>query len=179
MDAIKMIKERRSIRKYKETIIDDSVFEEIIGTAKYSPSWGNKQIVRYNIIKNINIIKKIANNASLEFVYNIKTLENTKNLVIVSYVKNLSGKLGGTLDCGIEKWSMFDSGIATQTFCLAAYEKGIGTCIFGVFDKEIVKNIINLPDDEEIAALIVCGYPDESVKNISRKEINELIRYIK
>lgn len=31
---------------------------------------------------------------------------------------------------------MFDAGIATQTLCLAAHSKGLGTVILGIYDEE-------------------------------------------
>lgn len=36
---------------------------------------------------------------------------------------------------------MFDAGIAAQTFCLAAHEKGIGTVILGVFDDKKLRKL--------------------------------------
>ncbi len=46
MDALKMLKERRSVRKFKGEKIDRKIMEEIIETATYAPTWANFQIVR-------------------------------------------------------------------------------------------------------------------------------------
>ena len=52
-------------------------------------------------------------------------------------------------------WEVFDAGIAAQQFSLAAYSKGVGSVIMGVINAEKIAEIINLPSEEKIAALIV------------------------
>ncbi len=39
---------------------------------------------------------------------------------------------------------MFDAGIAAQTFCLAARELDIGTCILGIFDADAAGRLLKL-----------------------------------
>lgn len=39
---------------------------------------------------------------------------------------------------------MFDAGIAAQTFCLAARDLGIGTCILGIFDADAAGRLLEL-----------------------------------
>jgi len=76
------------------------------------------------------------------------------------------------------KWEIFDSGIACQTFCLAAHDMGIGTCIFGVIDEDVVAEIAELPYGEEVAALIVYGYSAVEPVAPSRKEVSEILRFL-
>jgi len=179
MDLIQGILDRRSVRKFKDELIPRELFEEIIDIARYAPSWTNSQTARYTIIDDQSIMEEIANNGVSGFVYNQDALRHSPSVCVLSYVKGESGKLD---KYGIEteetsKWEIFDSGLACQTFCLAAYAKGISTCIFGVIDEVNIKQIIGLPDNEEVAALIVCGYELEHPKAPSRKEVNELLRF--
>ncbi len=179
MDAIQMIKERRSIRKYTDKIVDEATLKEIIEVAKYAPSWANFQVARYHFIQDPKIIAEISENGVNGFVYNQNTLKNTHNLLVLTFVQGKSGRLDPTKDeYATNKgnvWEMFDAGIACQTFCLAAHEKGIGTCIFGVFDDKAVSQILNLPAEETVAAVITYGYPDEEVKATPRKDISEIM----
>ena len=55
---------------------------------------------------------------------------------------------------------MFDAGIACQSFCLAAHEAGLGTVIMGIFDEDGIRNLLNIPEEQELAALIAVGYPE-------------------
>ncbi len=182
MDAIAMIKERRSVRKYKNEVVDRKLMEEIIDISRWAPSWTNAQSVRYTVVDNEEIIKKFANEGVKGFVYNIKTLENAKGVVVLSFVKGKSGAIPdkyGVSDKSTDmSWEAFDAGIACQTFCLTAHAKGIGTCIFGVIKEKTIADIINLPEEESVAALIVYGYPDESPKPTPRHETKDIMRFI-
>jgi nitroreductase len=72
---------------------------------------------------------------------------------------------------------MFDTGIAAQTFCLAAHEQGLGTVILGLFDEDKIEEMLQLPEDRELAALIPVGYPDEAPVAPKRKPVTDLISY--
>lgn len=182
MEAKQMLLERRSIRKYKDEIVDPKVMKEIIDVAKFAPSWANFQITRYNLITDTTLIQKIADEGVHGFAYNIGTLRNARNIAVLSFVQGKSGKLDLEKDdyatAKANQWEMFDVGIACQTFCLAAYEKGIGTCIFGVIDDAAIAKIIGLPEGETVATVVVYGYPDEVIPTSPRKETEEILRFL-
>lgn len=72
---------------------------------------------------------------------------------------------------------MYDAGVASQTFCLAAYEQGLGTVILGLFDQAPVEAMLQLPEDRELVALIPVGYPDEAPAAPRRKPVEDLLSY--
>lgn len=182
MDAISMIKERRSVRKFKNEKVDRETMKEIIDISRWAPSWANFQIARYTLIDDQEIIKKLATDGVKGFTYNIKTLENAKGVAVLSFVKGKSGKLDLEKDeyatSKANVWEVFDAGIACQTFCLAAHAKGVGTCIFGVIDDDSISEIAGLPKDETVAALIVYGYGDEQPPATPRKDVDEIARFL-
>ena len=73
---------------------------------------------------------------------------------------------------------MFDAGVASQSFCLAAYEQGIGSVIVGIFDGDAIAELLQIPADRELVALIPVGYPDESPIAPRRKPVTDLLSYI-
>lgn len=183
MDAITMIKERRSVRKYKNEKVDRELMKEIIDIAKWAPSWVNYQIARYTLVDNEEIIQKLANDGVKGFVYNIDTLKNAKGVAVLSFVKGKSGKLDeyneNYATSNEDKWEIFDAGIACQTFCLAAHAKGVGTCIMGVIDEKSIAKIVDLPEEETVAALIVYGYEEGNhAAPTKRKETDEIMRFM-
>ncbi len=180
MDAIQVLKNRRSIRNFEPKSVDRKLMEEIIEVSRFAPSWANTQIARYTVVNAQDVIKDISQNGVKGFVYNQNTLENAHTVVVLSYVKGKSGNLKGqdTTEDGAKMWEAFDAGIACQTFCLAAFAKGVGSCIFGVIDQQAIADMINLPQDETVAAVIVCGYPQESPKAPNRHSIEEISRFI-
>jgi nitroreductase len=171
MDAKELLLTRRSVRKYTEDIIPHDIMEKIIEVTKYAPSWKNFQIARY-------LINQISDLGVNDFVYNSNTLKNASNVCVLTYKKGLSGTNEGMLATSKSDWDVFDAGIATLQFCLSCHLYGVGTVIMGIIDALKISSIISLPDDEEVAALIVYGYPLEPIqKTPKRKENNEIIKY--
>ena len=72
---------------------------------------------------------------------------------------------------------MFDAGIATQTFCLAAHSYGVGSVVMGIFDEEIIANVVKLPEGQKIAAIIPIGYPKFAPEAPPRKTVESLLSY--
>ena len=181
MDAIKCIKERRSIRRFKNEKVDRETIREIVEAASYAPSWKNTQITRYIVVENREIIDKIADECVLGFEYNTKTLKKAPALVIVNAVIGKSGfeKDGSFSTPKEDRWENFDAGIATQTFCLAAHEKGVGTVIMGIFDEYKVAELVDIPEEQKIVAFIAMGYPDgDAPEAPRRKEADDLVSFV-
>lgn len=180
MDAISMIKERRSVRKYKDEKVDRELMKEIVEISQYAPSWSNTQVVRYTLVDDESIIKKIGEEAVKGFNYNTSTLTDAKGVAILSCVPGKSGKMDkyGIASNNAEVWETFDAGIACQTFCLAAHAKGVGTVIMGVIDQEKIAELIELPEGETVAGLIVYGYPAETPSIPRRKPTEDILRFL-
>ena len=180
MEALKCIETRRSIRKFKDEALDHELLEAVVKEASFAPSWKNSQVVRYVVVENQEIKSKIANDTVLGFTYNTGTIEKAAALVVVTMIHGRSGfeKDGSYTTSKEDRWEMFDAGIATQTFCLAAHEKGIGSVIMGIFDEDKVAELISLEEGRKVAALIAVGYPDEEPAQPKRKEVGELVRFL-
>ena len=179
METIKCIKERRSIRKFQDKKVPRDVMGEIIGAAAYAPSWKNTQVTRYIVTEDREKMKRIADSCVMGFEYNIDTLRNAPALVVVTMIKGRSGleKDGSATTPKGADWGVFDTGIAAQTFCLAAHDMGIGTVIMGIFDENRVSEIVDVPEGQQVAALIAMGYPAEEPRAPRRKEISDLVTF--
>ena len=178
MEIDTCIKNRRTVRKYSDQDISPSVLEEIVDLARFSPSWKNTQVVRYHVVKNPAVKEQIAQNCVLGFEFNAKTIMRCNALVIVCVVTGVSGyeKDRSYSTPQEDRWEMFDAGIANQTFCLAAYSKGVGSVILGVFDDKLLRQYVSIPENERVTNLIALGYPLEGAKSAPpRKEVSELL----
>lgn len=180
MNAVECLKTRRSIRSFSEQAVSHEVLEEVIATARFAPSWKNTQIARYTAVESKEIQKYIAENCVMGFSKNTNTLSNAPLIVVLSYITKRSGyeRDGSFTTSKKDAWEMFDAGIATQTFCLAAHEKGLGTCIMGIFDEEMVAEAIHLPENQKVATIIAVGYPEKTPDATPRKEVEVLLTYL-
>ena len=95
----------------------------------------NTQPVRYIVIDDPALKERMARECIPGQGFNTKTINRAAALAVIAYVPGLSGQGDATLtESQAAGWEMFDAGIAAQTFCLAARDLGIGTCILGIFD---------------------------------------------
>lgn len=177
MNVSDCIKMRRSIRKYKPDHIDHSIIDSIISIASYSPSWKNTQITRYIAIEDPSILKKIADDYTP--VYNSNIIHQIPMLVAVTFIKGRSGfeRDGSYSTKKGDRWQMFDVGVACQSFCFAAKEQGLGTVIMGIFDEEKITELLEIPPERELAALIAVGWPDDDPQAPKRKAVTDLLEY--
>lgn len=177
MNVNECITSRRSIRKYKPDPVDHSLIESIVSMASYSPSWKNTQITRYIAIDGSSILKKIADDCTP--VYNSNIIQQSPMLIAVTFIKGRCGfeRDGSYSTKKEDRWQMFDVGAACQTFCLAAKEKGLGTVIMGIFDEDKITELLEIPEERELAALIAVGWPDIDPEAPKRKSVDDLLQF--
>lgn len=178
MEALENIRTRRSIRKFTDEPVDHATLEKIVEAASWSPSWKNTQIVRYIAIEDPALKEKIAKECTTGFTYNAGTMESAPMLIAVTVIKGRCGfeKDGSFTTSRKDTWQMFDAGIASQTFCLAAHEYGLGTVIMGIFD-DTLPGVLEIPDDRELVNIICIGHPAEEPEMPKRKTVSDLLSY--
>ena len=177
MNVTECIKTRRSIRKFKPDPVDHSIIDSIVSSASYSPSWKNTQITRYIAVEDRSVLSEIADKYTPD--YNSKIIRQAPVLMAVTFVKGRCGfeRDGSFTTKKEDRWQMFDAGVSCQTFCLAAWDKGLGTVIMGVFDEDGIGELLGIPEDQELGALIALGYPDIEPEAPKRKTVEQLLQY--
>ena len=100
-------------------------------------------------------------------------------LIAVTFIKGRCGfeRDGSYSTKKEDRWQMFDVGAACQTFCLAAKEKGLGTVIMGIFDEDKITELLEIPEERELAALIAVGWPDIAPEAPKRKSVDDLLQF--
>ena len=178
MTAKECIKGRRSIRKFADTPVSRDVIADIVETASYAPSWKHTQITRYIAVEG-ELKDKIADECTSAYAKNGEIIKNAPMLIAVTFIKNRSGfERDGSYSTPKEGgWQMFDAGVASEAFCLAAYEQGLGTVIMGIFDEAKAASLLEVPEERESVALIPIGYPAESPAAPKRKSVEELLSF--
>lgn len=177
MTAKECITGRRSIRQFTDQPVSHEVLANIVETASYAPSWKHTQITRYIAVEGET--KEKLSHCTSAYARNGEIIANAPMVVAVTIVKGRSGfERDGSFTTGRgDSWQMFDAGVASEAFCLAAYEQGLGTVIMGIFDQEEASRLLEIPDDRDLIALIPIGYPAESPIAPKRKAVEELLSY--
>ncbi len=168
MDGLETILTRRSIRKYTDQIIEDTVFVDLVKAAVSAPSAGNQQPWQFIIITDKEKLGKV-----LEFHPHAKMLLDSQGAILVC------GDLSKEKHKGY--W-VLDCAAATQNILLAAHTNGFGACWLGIYPREErvvgMKSLVSVPEHVIPFALVSIGYPDEE-KNPSERFDESLVHYEK
>jgi nitroreductase len=86
-------------------------------------------------------------------------------------------------DTAVE-YAMLDVGLITQTMCLVAHGKGVGTCIMAaaVGYPDVLRRIALIPENRRIIVSIAMGYPEitNPINNFERPRagLSEFVRWV-
>lgn len=178
MELKECLNGRRSIRNFKADKVARDDIEKMIEAAIMAPSWKNSQVSRYYVSD--------TSESTEEFLsclpeFNQKSMANAPAVIVSTIVKNRSGfERDGSYSSHLkEGWQYFDNGLQIQNLCLKAYELGLGTLIMGIYDVDKVREFFNIPDEEEIVAVVAVGYAVEQPQTPKRKTVDEITKFYK
>lgn len=178
MDLMEAIKGRRSIRKYKPDAVPEEVFQKVMEGVKWSPSWANTQCWELIVVKDPNMKSELANTLTATNPAR-SSMTEAPLVVVLCGKKGVSGFKKGEATTVKGDWLMFDTGMAMQSLCLAAYGQGLGTVVVGLFDHKKAEEILGLPQNVEVVAMTPLGYPASEGTAPKRKEFSDFVFYEK
>ncbi len=175
-DFFELLKTRRSIRKYEKRQIPEADLQKVFEAVQWSPSWANTQCWEIVAVKDGDVKEKLK--ATLPPTNPAAAaIEAAPVVIALCAGKNKAGYYKGEASTVFGDWMMFDLGIAAQSLCLAAWELGLGTVIVGLFDHKAARQVLSVPDDYELVALIPLGYPDHSSSPPKRRAVEEFVHW--
>ncbi|MBU4077288.1 MAG: nitroreductase family protein [Euryarchaeota archaeon] len=125
-DCMDAIKERRSIRRFKETPLGTDLIDELLSLAQLAPSAGNLQSRDFVVVTEKTIKQKLTA-ASL----NQSFIEQAP--VVIVFVANIECASRKYESRG-EFYAIQDATASVTTLLIAAQSMGINSCWVGAFD---------------------------------------------
>jgi nitroreductase len=174
MDLMGAIKGRRSIRKYKPDPVPEEAMRALIEAVRWSPSWANTQCWEVIVVKDPKVKSELATALSKTNPA-LSSMTEAPLVIVLCGKKGVSGFKKGEAATVKGDWLMFDTGIAMQTLCLAAYSLGLGTVVVGMFDHKRAEEILGVAQNVEVMAMTPLGYPATEGSVPKRKEISEFV----
>jgi nitroreductase len=167
LDIADAIRIRKSVRSYLNKAVEKEKLTAILEAGRLAPSASNRQEWRFVVVKDGEIRRKIAEAA------NNQRFVREAPVVIAACAETDGHVMGGGQAC-----YPIDVAIALDHMTLAAVELGLGTCWIGAFDEYRVKQILRVPAEIRVVALMPLGYPsDASAVHKKRKAFDEIVKY--
>lgn len=198
VDLLNLIKNRRSVRRYRKTKPDLSEIDRIINCAIYAPSAHNAQPWRFYVIQDAKKKSELIKQMAAKFRQDMEK-DRVKEKVIAGRIRRSILLFSqapviiiATIDMtGMDRYpdttrQQAEMVMATQSLAaaiqnllLAARAVRLGGCWYcaPLFCPETVKNVLSLPDYYIPQALVTLGYPAENPPVPPRLHLDE-IRFI-
>ena len=153
---------RRSIRHYDaEKKVTKEQVETLIKAASLAPSWKNTQTSRYYCVLSEDKVAEFSQKCLPEFVKGLVGFDNDGNPV------NEAG----------DGWGYYDLGLQNENLLLKATELGLDTLVMGIRDGEAIREMLNIPETENVVAVIAVGYKAKEANMPKRKEVEEIAKF--
>ena len=173
MEFFDLVKNRRSIRKYKSQPVDKKDILKILDAANWAPSAMNWQPWEFIVVSG-ELLKPLSD--SFKAVVDKLTHKYGEQLFDDKFVK-FAAHYGGapvvvvaltkaSSEPNEKKASLESTSAAMENLVLAAADLGLGTCWMTgpLQDENNLRRILDISSDKEIVAVTPLGYPDEVPK---------------
>lgn len=171
MSVMDIIRQRKSVRKFRPDPLPGETIEKLLEAARWAPTAGNIQPWYFYVVTSDDDRKFLAG-AALKQDF----LALAPAIIIVCAEPDLCARIYG--ERGRDLYCLQDTAAATQNILLVATEMGLGTCWVGAFEEDKIKGYMNMPGARRPVTLIAVGYPHKAGSRPGRKDLAEVTRVI-
>jgi len=173
----------RSIRKYKDNPVDDTVLERILTAGTRASNTGNMQVYSMIVTKDAEIRKQLW---EVHFKQNM-VMEAPVHITFCADVNRFNKWCKQrNADAGYNNFlwlynATIDAVLASQNVSLEAEKHGLGICYLGTttYMADKIIDILNLPKGVIPVTSIVVGYPAETPELTDRLPLEGVVHYEK
>ncbi len=198
MELEDVVTRRRSIRNFLDRPVSEEYVNELIEAARLAPSATNRQPWRFVILRETWEKEKISEAVTQSFVLQAPVIlvccldrraftrelvtNRVEELVGIGVISREVAELlyrrklpESSREAGLPFSAFIDMGIAVEHMVLRAADLGLGTCWVRMFDPQKMQQLLEIPSDLEITALLPVGYPEEEPGQRPRLKREDLI----
>lgn len=145
MEVFEAVKTRLEIREFSDKPVPDEVKLRVLEAARLSPSGVNSQHWRFILVDDRNMLGELAR---------ISTTGGWVASAAFAVVVLTDPKY---------PFHKLDAGRAITSMQLVAWEMGVGSRIYTGFDERKMKELLGVPGNLEVTAVVGFGYPKKRV----------------
>ncbi len=172
MDQLmELLRTRRTYRRFEQREISKEIVDEILTAARLASSAANRQPLSYIVIREPEKVADV-------FAYTRwagalppeqgQPKEGERPVLFIAVVENLDINR----DCDT------DAGLAISNMTLAAWNKGVGSCMIGACDKAALSQMFGLTENQKLHTVVAFGYPSHVSRIVDMESPEEFKYYL-
>jgi nitroreductase len=166
MELKETIKRRQSIRDYEDKPVPEDKLLKVLEAARLAPSGANRQAWKFVVVREGKRRQELARAAGGQ-------THVARAPVVIAAVATIPEDV---MRCGVPAYAV-DLAIAVDHMTLAAVDEGLGTCWIGAFSQEEARDVLKVPENYRIVALLPLGFPKQTGRPKVRKSLDEIVCY--
>jgi len=169
LEILDAIKQRRSVRAFKNLPIKKEMIYELIVAAIWAPSAVNTQPWHFTVIQNQSLLDEISAHSKQHMLNFIDQMAQPHASTIRSHLSDPNfhvfyhAPLLILISVHNDDWAVENAALAAENLMLAAYSHGLGTCWIGFAQKWLEtaegKKLIGIDQGFVPVAPIIVGIP--------------------
>lgn len=152
MSVMDTLATRRTYRRFEQKPVPQDVVDDIIEAVRLSSSGANRQAVRLVVVNQPTDVARVQ--PLVKWAAYLPPEQGTPKAdelptLFVAVVK----------DTAIPGDPATDIGIALANMTLAAWDKGVGSCIMGAINKPVLTELLGIEAPQQLVYMVAFGYP--------------------
>jgi len=152
MSVMDTLVSRRTYRRFAQKAVPQDVVDDIVEAVRLSSCGANRQAVRLVVVNKPEAVAKVQ--PLVKWAAYLPPEQGTPKAdelptLYVAVVQDTS--IPGDLAT--------DTGIALANMTLAAWDKGVGSCIMGAINKPALTELLGIEEPQKLAFMVAFGYP--------------------
>ena len=178
MNAMELLTTRRTYRRFAQKAVPQDVVDDIVQAVRLSSCGANRQAVRL-----VRLSSCGANRQAVRLVLVQSPEMVAKVQPLVKWAGYLPPEQGTpkadelptfyaavVQDTAIPGDLATDTGIALANMTLAAWDKGVGSCIMGAINKPALTALLGIEEPQKLAFMVAFGYPTHKASIVPMTE---------
>ena len=157
MSIMETLAARRTYRRFAQKPVPQDVVEDMVEALRLSSCGANRQAVKLVVVQSPEMVAKV--HPLVKWAGYLPPEQGTPKAdelptLYVAVVQDTS--IPGDLAT--------DTGILMANMTLAAWDKGVGSCIMGAINKPALTELLGITEPEKLAFMVAFGYPTHAAR---------------
>ena len=171
MDIMELLAGRRTYRRFLQKPVPAGVVTDMVEAVRLSSCGANRQAIRLVVVQSPAMVAKVQ--PLVKWAAYLPPEQGVPKpgeqpVLFVAVVQDAS--IPGDKDS--------DAGIALANLTLAAWAKGVGSCIMGAIDRPRLTELLGLSENEKLHSMVALGYPAHASRVVPLTEATGVKYYL-